>query len=308
MANSTDQHLSPASEPARPSNPSQAVSLDGGKAYPTIEALNPDSPLRPGELASVERDVAIVRGARDEELTLHPEEEASVEHDLAVIREDIWGEPMNREQRGDSALAEERSIVAAQQTQTSEAIEKTTREGSPLRYETSKLTAEYEPGTGSVDFTEKASSTKKELVTAEGLEGSADTAQGVKARTEEVLGAKIDRDEFDNGDQPMEIADRKAEREDENFSREKRLASYELKTDAVVTVPNKEDGIYYGRVLGVTDQYLIQRSGPSSAVAHEKRIFDTLPSYGREVSIQYGASNPRVSLLPNKQKELGIER
>jgi hypothetical protein len=60
--------------------------------------------------------------------------------------------------------------------------------------------------------------------------------------------------------------------------------------------------------LGVTDSYLLQRSGPTSAIAHDKGMFESLPSYGRDATIFYSAGKARVSLQPNKNKGLGIER
>ncbi len=86
------------------------------------------------------------------------------------------------------------------------------------------------------------------------------------------------------------------------------MASHELKTDAQVSLANKDDGIYNGKVLGVTDKYLLQRSGPGTAVAHEKDIFANLPSYGRDVNVLYSGGQARVSLQPLKDKALGIER
>ena len=89
----------------------------------------------------------------------------------------------------------------------------------------------------------------------------------------------------------------------------KALASHELKTNAQVTLADKNDGIYNGTILGVTDSYLLQRSGPASpAVAHDRGIFENLPSYGRDATILYSAGNARVSLQPTKDKGLGIER
>jgi hypothetical protein len=81
-----------------------------------------------------------------------------------------------------------------------------------------------------------------------------------------------------------------------------------LKTDAQVTLADKNEGIYNGRILGVTESYLLQRSGPGSAVAHDKGIFESLPGYGRDVTILYSAGNARVNLQPIKDKGLGIER
>jgi hypothetical protein len=123
-----------------------------------------------------------------------------------------------------------------------------------------------------------------------------------------VFGAKIDRDEFDNSDQPLEIADRAAEQQQRRLESATALASHELKTDAQVTLADKHDGIYNGKILGVTDSFLLQRSGTASAVAHDKAMFETLPSYGRDATILYSAGNARVNLQPIKDKGLGIER
>jgi hypothetical protein len=246
--------------------------------------------------------------------------------------EDIWGEPRNQELTADekglltpddldrmpwrSQNAQEKdqavranAIVAEQlQQKTNEAIEKTTKNGTPLRFETSTRAAEYQPGTNTVDFTNKTTSSKSELVPGEGLSGSPETAEAVRSRTEEVFGAKIDRDEFDNSDQPLEIADRAAEKRQRGLESATALASHELRTNAQITLADKNDGIYNGTILGVTDSYLLQRSGPASAIAHDKGMFESLPSYGRDATIFYSAGNARVSLQPNKDKGLGIER
>jgi hypothetical protein len=220
---------------------------------------------------------------------------------------DEWGEPQRQQITAqDQAVRADARVADEQRQLTNENVEKTTKEGSPLRFETSTRTAEYQPGTNTVGFTNKTTSTKSEPVPGEGLSGSPESAEAVRSRTEEVFGAKIDRDEFDNSDQPLEIADRAAEqRRLENATA---LASHELKTDAQVTLADKNDGIYNGRILGVTDSYLLQRSGPGSAVAHDKGIFESLPGYGRDVTILYSAGNARVNLQPIKDKGLGIER
>jgi hypothetical protein len=246
--------------------------------------------------------------------------------------EDIWGEPRNNEissdEKGlltpddldripwhnqnspdkDQAVRAYATEAEQLQQETNEAVQKTTKEGAPLRFETSTRTAEYKPGTNTVDFTNKTTSSKTELVPGEGLSGSPETAEAVRSRTEEVFGAKIDRDEFDNSDQPLEIADRAADQRERGLENAKALASHELKINAQVTLADKNDGIYNGKILGVTDSYLLQRSGPASAVAHDKGIFENLPSYGREATILYSAGNARVSLQPTKDKGLGIER
>jgi hypothetical protein len=199
-------------------------------------------------------------------------------------------------------------VAEKQKQQTLETVEKTTKDGAPLRIETSTRTAEYQPGTNTVDFTNKTTSTKTELVPGEGLTGSPESAEAVRSRTEEVFGAKIDRDEFDNSDQPLEIADRAAEQQQRRLENATALASHELKTDAQVTLADKNDGIYNGKILGVTDSFLLQRSGPASAVAHDKAMFESLPSYGRDATILYSAGNARVNLQLIKDKGLGIER
>ena len=66
---------------------------------------------------------------------------------------------------------------------------------------------------------------------------------------------------------------------------------------------DKNDGIYKGSILGVTDSYLLQRSGPASAVAHDKGIFESLPGYGRDVTILYSAGNARVNVQPIKTRD-----
>lgn len=217
-----------------------------------------------------------------------------------------WDQKQNGIEQ-DQAVRAHALVANEQRELTKESIEKTTKEGAPLRLETSTRTAEYQPGTNTVDFTNKTTSTKSELVPGEGLSGTPGSAEAVRSRTEEVFGAKIDRDEFDNSDQPLEIADRKAERE-ASLQRAEELASHELKTDAQVTLADKNDGIYNGRILGVTDTYLLQRSGPASAVAHDKGMFDSLPSYGRDATILYSAGNARFNLQAIKDKGLGMER
>jgi len=226
----------------------------------------------------------------------------------ALIDElDEWGEPRRRQITAeDDAVRADARAADEQREQTNETVEKTTKEGSHLRFETSTRTAEYEPDTNTVDFTNKTTGTKSELVPGEGLSGSPESAEAVRSRTEEVFGAKIDRDEFDNSDQSLEIADRTAEQR--RLENALALASHELKTEAEVTLADKNDGIYKGDILGVTDSYLLQRSGPASAVAHDKGIFKNLPGYGRDVTILYNAGTARVNVQPVRDKGLGIER
>ena len=222
---------------------------------------------------------------------------------------DEWGEPRRQQIIAqDQAGRADAKVADEQRQQTNEAVEKTTKDGAPLRIETSTRTAEYQPGTNTVDFTNKTTSTKTELVPGEGLTGSPESGEAVRSRTEEVFGAKIDRDEFDNSDQPLEIADRAAEQQQRRLENATALARHELKADAQVTLADKNDGIYNGKILGVTDSFLLQRSGPASAVAHDKAMFESLPGYGRDATILYSAGNARVNLQPIKDKGLGIER
>jgi hypothetical protein len=249
------------------------------------------------------------------------QEEVSTREPLTISRAqqvgvdelDEWGEPRRAvnasEVKSDAGEPRDpsRGLNNDEIERTQETVEKTTSDGTPLRFETSTRTAEYQPATASVEFTNKSSSTTSELIPGEGLDNNLDNAVRVRSQTEEVFGSKIDWDEFDNSDQPLEIADRRAERE-ASLQRATELATYELKTHAQVTLANKDDAIYNGKVLGVTDRYLLQRSGPGSAIAHEKDIFQDLPSYGRDVSVLYRGGTARVSVLPLKDKELGMER
>ena len=252
-------------------------------------------PISPELVDAIQHDVDLIRAGRNQsEGPLSPEIQSAVDHDAALLQEHFK----------DSSAAQQKENLK----RTAEAVDKTSQDGTPLRIETSTRTAEYQPATNTVDFTNKPTSSKSELVPGEGLSGSPETAEVVRSRTDEVLGAKIDRDEFDNSDQPLEIADRAADTRERGLESAKALASHELKTNAQVTLADKNDGIYNGKILGVTDSYLLQRSGPASAIAHDKGMFESLPSYGRDATILYSAGNARVSLQPTKDKGLGIER
>jgi hypothetical protein len=230
-----------------------------------------------------------------------------------LSNEELWGQPLDAQKAHEGSAnpalrIPDKTIQLKDQEQTLEAVEKTRKDGTALRFETSTRSAEYQRGTNTVDFTNKTTGTKSELIPGEGLSGSPESAEAVRSRTEEVFGAKIDSDEFDNSDQPLEIADRVAAQHERSLESATALAGYELKTDAQVTLANKDDGIYNGKVLGVTDRYLLQRSGPNSAIAHDKDVFQTLPSYGRDVTVLYSAGNARVNVQPVRDKGLGIER
>jgi len=269
----------------------------------TIRARNP-WPNEQASLPSLEPEaeafVAAEINAREAAINSGPQQ--------ALIYElDEWGEPRRQQITAeDEAVRADARAADEQREQTNETVEKTTKEGSQLRFETSTRAAEYQPDTNTVDFTNKTTSTKSELVPGEGLSGSPESAEAVRSRMEEVFGAKIDRDEFDNSDQPLEIADRTAEQR--RLENALALASHELKTDAQVTLADKNDGIYKGNILGVTDSYLLQRSGPASAVAHDKGIFENLPGYGRDVTILYSAGTARLNVQQVRDKGLGIER
>jgi hypothetical protein len=230
-----------------------------------------------------------------------------------LSNEELWGQPLDAQKAHDGSAnpalrIPDKTIQLKDQEQTLEAVEKARKDGTPLRFETSTRTAEYQPGTNTVDFTDKKTGTKSELIPGQGLSGSPESAEAVRSRTEEVFGAKIDGDEFDNSDQPLEMADRVAAQHERSLESATALAGYELKTDAQVTLANKDDGIYNGKVLGATDIYLLQRSSPNSAIAHDKDVFQTLPSYGQDLTVLYSAGNARVNVQPVRDKGLGIER
>ena len=288
-------------------NEDAAKELVQRAGLPDLETIRARNPW-PNEQASLpnleepeaEAFVAAEINAREAAINSGPQQ--------ALIYElDEWGEPRRQQIAAeDEAVRADARAADEQREQTNETVEKTTKEGSHLRFETSTRTAEYQPDTNTVDFTNKTTSTKSELVPGEGLSGSPESAEAVRSRMEEVFGAKIDRDEFDNSDQPLEIADRTAEQR--RLENALALASHELKTDAQVTLADKNDGIYKGNILGVTDSYLLQRSGPASAVAHDKGIFENLPGYGRDVTILYSAGTARLNVQPVRDKGLGIER
>ena len=48
-----------------------------------------------------------------------------------------------------------------------------------------------------------------------------------------------------------------------------------------------ESGVYNGRIIGETDLHVVQRISGQTAIAHMKRLFDSVPPLGSNVDITY---------------------
>jgi len=68
-----------------------------------------------------------------------------------------------------------------------------------------------------------------------------------------------------------------------------------------------ESGIYNGRIIGETDLHVLQRISGRTAIAHMKRLFDSVPPLGANVAVTYarGLATIRDALERVQAQELG---
>lgn len=160
------------------------------------------------------------------------------------------------------------------------------------RRETSQWAAQYEPGSQTVDITEKETATEHRSSTPQDR-----SARGVGA--DRLGDAGIQEDKIlDN-----EVDGRKPPSETElerSFEQARKLAEQKLGDQARTYPAQTESGNYRGTIIGETDQHFLQQLNPLSTVAHPKHLFSEAPAIGQSVRVAY--SNLQVSVTPFQPK------
>ena len=87
-----------------------------------------------------------------------------------------------------------------------------------------------------------------------------------------------------------------------SFAAARDLAAASLGDSARTFVAQTETGIYNGKIIGETDQHLVQRLSPQSAVAHMKHLIKPLPSIGESVTIAYSNEHALVQEMRDRTK------
>lgn len=159
-----------------------------------------------------------------------------------------------------------------------------------LRTETSEHVADFERGSSTVNIVEKETATEhRESVPVSGKRASHERDQDAKVSAEKILDGEVDgrRPPGDGLEQSLADADRKA----------KQL----LGDKARVYQADTESGRYRGAVLTDSDQHVVQKLSPRSAVAHPKHLLPQTPQPGENLVISY--ANGVAKLKSNKVRE-----
>jgi antirestriction protein ArdC len=72
-----------------------------------------------------------------------------------------------------------------------------------------------------------------------------------------------------------------------SFAEAKEVTAKVLGESARTLTAETESGVYNGRIIGETDLHVVQRISGQTAVAHMKRLFDSVPPLGSNVGITY---------------------
>jgi antirestriction protein ArdC len=72
-----------------------------------------------------------------------------------------------------------------------------------------------------------------------------------------------------------------------SFTAAKEVTAKVLGESARTFTAETESGVYNGRIIGETDLHIVQRISGQTAIAHMKRLFDSVPPLGSHVGITY---------------------
>jgi antirestriction protein ArdC len=153
------------------------------------------------------------------------------------------------------------------------------------RRETTDWVAQYEPGSQTVDITEKDNATEHRAVTpAAGKESEPDHLGDANLAQEQILDDQV------QGKLPVSEQEIAA-----SFHHAEEITKSRLGAEAVTAPAAKDSGIYRGEILGDTEHHVVQGITAHIAVAHEKGLLDTLPAVGEQVRIAYSNSLAQVN-------------
>ena len=229
----------------------------------------------------------------------HPEQHAAyVKSWVAALKEDkneIFRAAKDANRAADFVLAleKEKNVDKALET----ANRATRVPGAPqtpgveepqLRRETSEHVAAFEPGSGTVDLIEKETATEHRAVTANGRPKSGDRMTGAGLEAEKILDGEV------NG-----------RRSPADLDAAKSIAKDSLGDHARLYAAHTDSGRYTGEIIGVTNDHVVQKLNPQSAVVHPKGLLPGQPEAGQNLVISY--SNGHAALKAFEPKAKGKE-
>jgi antirestriction protein ArdC len=162
------------------------------------------------------------------------------------------------------------------------------------RRETSERTAQYEPGSETVDITEKETATEHRSSTPE--DRSARNIDDDRFGDAEIQEDKILDDEVDAHELPRETELQRS------FEDAKKLSQEKLGDQTRTYPAQTESGNYRGTIIGETDQHFVQQLNPLSTVAHPKHLFSEIPAIGQSVRVGYSNNQVAISAFQPKAK------
>ena len=153
------------------------------------------------------------------------------------------------------------------------------------RRETTDWVAQYEPGSQTVDITEKDNATEhRDLTPTVGKGNNPDHLGDANLAQEQILDDQV------QGRRPVSEQEIAA-----SFHQAEEITKTRLGADAVTAPAEKDSGIYRGEILGDTQHHVVQGVTAHIAVAHEKDSLAAVPAVGDQVRIMYSNSLAQVN-------------
>jgi antirestriction protein ArdC len=168
------------------------------------------------------------------------------------------------------------------------------------RRETSEWAAQYEPGTQTVDTTEKETATEHRTETPE--DPSAQSLDDGRSSVSQIQEDKILGDEVDGRSPPGETEFERS------FKQAQKLSQEKLGGQARTYPAHTESGNYRGTVIGETDHHFVQRLSPLATAAHPKHLFAEVPEIGQSVRVVYSKLHVSISPFQPKAKTRELAR
>jgi len=166
------------------------------------------------------------------------------------------------------------------------------------RKETADWIAQYEPGSQTVDITEKDNATEhRELTPVVGIESNPDHLGDANLAQEQILDDEVD------GKRPVSEQEIAA-----SLNQAEEIAKARLGADAVTAPAEKDSGIYRGEILGDTEHHVVQGITAHMAVTHEKDLLATVPAVGDQVRILYSNSLAQVNPFQLQMRVKALSR
>jgi len=94
----------------------------------------------------------------------------------------------------------------------------------------------------------------------------------------------------------------------ESFQEARALAIKELGQEVHTYVAQTRSGIYRGKIIGETEQHIVQRVSAQTAVAHLKKLVGDQTELNTHVAISYQAENARVHPVAERSRTAEIVR